>query len=1022
MFTRKHVGLFLLILMLLTLNCSLPWFSPPAPTPTMPALPSPSPTPLDPQAAALQRLEEDSLKAVDLDFRHGFPTYVNGLFSVKGVDPVTRAENFLELYRDLYRQNDPDLTLAVKRLAGQDKQNVVFFQSYKGVPIVGSEIVVYQEGEQITTTVGALMTNLEMDITPTIPAQKAEEILRKDLGFPSGEQVTVESRLMVYDRSLFGEGDPDPHLVWRIMFGGMVPIEGFVDAHDGEIIETIPRRHSDIHTIPFTIRDYLGFPSGDAYCYDQTISPAYYVADDGYFNPLYAMDDDAVMGRDYILDTYNFYMNSFGHRSFDGADLMEVPIILNVSWPGAWYYPECCIIELSDGWVGDDVMTHEYTHGVLEATSGLHYTSQAGALNESYADIMGAILDDDWTMAEGRTGFVDPIRDLANPPAYGQPDHLSGYIAGEDPHFNNGIPNKVAYLVAEGGTHYGTTITGIGESKMGALYFSTMTSLPSSADFMAARNATFSLAETWAASSTNSFTDFDVCQVRNAFHSVGLGLGDENCDGIPEYPLISETFFTEIYEFLRGEDGDYIEPAIDNCILDFNILQLDTDGDGIGDVCDDDDDDDGIPDEEDNCHLIPNPEQTDSDGDGIGDACEDDDDDGIFNKFDLCINTTNPFQLDHDNDKKGDACDTDDDDDGIPDDRDNCPLVPNKDQRDSDGDGIGDACDNCPKLAEEDQSDTDGDSQGDACDKDDDNDGINDTQDNCPFLRNPSQLDWDKDGKGTPCDEEDHDSSLKANKLCAEITRSEDNTLSIPLPTCLPDCLDLQQTDFGIQVFISGMPETVKAWITDSKGTRIASAKPDQELRLLTFQPIGGEGYFLRFAFAADIPEGEIFDICLELKAGQLLVLGKETSAPSEQEEVQKGPCTFTSKVNLFCREGPGRSLYPDLDALTPGQSGEVVAYCSQGYHVYIIGPNTGQVCAVPFDEKYGELTGNCEGLPLYTPPPHNPPEADETEPPPQIVTTEAPQLQGCMVPVQGGFKCVAPCPNTIKQPTPCTP
>lgn len=45
----------------------------------------------------------------------------------------------------------------------------------------------------------------------------------------------------------------------------------------------------------------------------------------------------------------------------------------------------------------------------------------------------------------------------------------------------------------------------------------------------------------------------------------------------------------------------------------------------------------------------------------------------------------------HPNDRSP-RCDSDGD--GIPDDRDNCPTVPNPDQADSDNDGIGDACDN----------------------------------------------------------------------------------------------------------------------------------------------------------------------------------------------------------------------------------------------------------------------------------------------------------------------------------------
>jgi hypothetical protein len=71
-------------------------------------------------------------------------------------------------------------------------------------------------------------------------------------------------------------------------------------------------------------------------------------------------------------------------------------------------------------------------------------------------------------------------------------------------------------------------------------------------------------------------------------------------------------------------DEDGVPDEVDNCAEAANASQDDSDGDGVGDACQEepDSDEDGVPDEVDNCPEAANEEQVDSDGNGVGDACE----------------------------------------------------------------------------------------------------------------------------------------------------------------------------------------------------------------------------------------------------------------------------------------------------------------------------------------------------------------------------------------------------------------
>lgn len=147
----------------------------------------------------------------------------------------------------------------------------------------------------------------------------------------------------------------------------------------------------------------------------------------------------------------------------------------------------------------------------------------------------------------------------------------------------------------------------------------------------------------------------------------------------------------------------------------------------------------------------------------------DTDGDGLTDDIDNCPLLPNPDQLDiPDADGQGNACDNDDDNDGQTDQLDNCPDIANVDQLDNDGDGIGNVCDNdndndsvpddvdnCPLMPNTDQADSDLDMIGDMCDIDDDNDSYLDEFDNCPLIANSDQLDLDLDGQGDACDGDD---------------------------------------------------------------------------------------------------------------------------------------------------------------------------------------------------------------------------------------------------------------------------
>ncbi|MFC8430166.1 M4 family metallopeptidase [Streptomyces sp. NPDC057253] len=236
---------------------------------------------------------------------------------------------------------------------------------------------------------------------------------------------------------------------------------------------------------------------------------------------------DAQYGTDV---TWDYYKNVHGRNGIGGDGKGSYNRVhYGNNYNNAFWDDSCFCMTYGDGdgtqlgpLVSLDVAGHEMSHGVTSKTAALTYSGESGGLNEATSDIFGTLVEfyagnssdaGDYLIGEKivRSGFGrDALRYMDKPSKDGNSaDSWSSSVGNLDVHYSSGVANHFAYLLAEGSgpktingvsynspTSNGSTVTGIGRDKLGAIWYRALTVyMTSSTNYAGARTATLNAAK-----------------------------------------------------------------------------------------------------------------------------------------------------------------------------------------------------------------------------------------------------------------------------------------------------------------------------------------------------------------------------------------------------------------------------------------------------------------------------------------------------------------------------------------------
>jgi len=304
-------------------------------------------------------------------------------------------------------------------------QQYRYQQSYKGIPIEGAIYIMHEKEGKVKLSNGSLVTQLNINTQPSLseavalqlaiehtPAKlyawqsKVHEKALKEKKRNEQASYLPKGRLTIVDPQ-FSQNANNYRLAYKFQVFAVEPFiqnEVYIDAHNGEIVLAINTIHQCTESTINVPTNY----SGDvevSICKDDNESTQLKSSQYGGLEVRDFTDNNLIniedrLATEVLWATENTFDYFKTHHNLNMDDSVTVSKInYSGDFFGAFYLSQQGEVVYCDGnetthnaYTTSDIVGHELTHGLNKFSANLINRYESGALNESFADIFGALI------------------------------------------------------------------------------------------------------------------------------------------------------------------------------------------------------------------------------------------------------------------------------------------------------------------------------------------------------------------------------------------------------------------------------------------------------------------------------------------------------------------------------------------------------------------------------------------------------------------------------------------------------